>query len=173
MFFLASKCCFPALLRTIFPLPVTLNRLAEAYPPQFSHIKKKKTRLNLNTDEIHENKTDPDTITIDQTFKIFFQHIMCLPNFPRNQNPRKPNSQPKGLRKKWHYLVGFHLVAFSRDDGERTKPRRSRRSNCKQFLRKNRGEPRNAMRGTKPQRALLTERSKLNGDAGESSRTRA
>lgn len=31
MFFLASKCCFPALLRTIFPRPVTLNRFADAY----------------------------------------------------------------------------------------------------------------------------------------------
>lgn len=31
VFFLASKCCFPALLRTIFPLPVTLNLFAEAY----------------------------------------------------------------------------------------------------------------------------------------------
>lgn len=30
LFFLANKCCFPDLLLTIFPLPVTLNRFAEA-----------------------------------------------------------------------------------------------------------------------------------------------
>lgn len=31
VFFLTSKCCLPALLRTILPRPVTLNRFADAY----------------------------------------------------------------------------------------------------------------------------------------------
>lgn len=38
LFFLYSKCCFPALLRTIFPLPVTLNRFAEAYQQTLQQI---------------------------------------------------------------------------------------------------------------------------------------
>lgn len=59
VFFFASKCCFPARLLTIFPLPVTRNRFAEAcrklghkvssYPPKCNGKYRRKSRAGSRT----------------------------------------------------------------------------------------------------------------------------
>lgn len=82
----------------------------------------------------------------------------------RNQTREKAANKNQLHRE--NYLVGFHFVAFGRDDSERTKPRR-RRSHRRKLQR---GEPRNALRGTESQRALLVEWGELKGGTRETSR---